>query len=130
MSDLYFLSKEDILLIHEREIQKRGGEPSVRLPDDIEACVGAPQATFGGEYLNSLFEMAATYITCITIRHPFTDGNKRTALSVALAFLDENGYQVQETQKNELADLVIDFLTTDLSKEDVAAHLKEHAVKI
>jgi death-on-curing protein len=130
VSALYFLSKADILLIHEREIQKRDGEPSIRLPDDIEACVGAPQATFGGEYLNNLFEMAATYISCITIRHPFTDGNKRTALSAALVFLDKNGYRVRETQEDELADLIIDFLTTNLSKEDVAVHLKEHAVKI
>jgi hypothetical protein len=47
-----------------------------------------------------------------------------------LAFLDENGYRVQEIRDDELADLIIDFLTTDLSKEDVAAHLKEQAAKI
>jgi hypothetical protein len=73
--------------------------------------------------------MAAAYITCIAIRHPFVDGNKRTALAAALAFMDENGYQVQENRENELADLVIDFLTTELDKDDIAQYLRDHAQK-
>ena len=35
--------------------------------------------------------MAASYIACLTIRHPFVDGNKRTALATALTFLFLNG---------------------------------------
>jgi death-on-curing protein len=74
--------------------------------------------------------MAATYISCLTIRHPFVDGNKRTALASALTFLYLNGYEIEETYELELAVLVIDFLIKKLTKEDVAKHLKENATKM
>lgn len=129
MKEPSFLTLEDILFIHEQEIQKAGGEPNIREKQDVEACVDAPKASFDGQYLNSLFEMAATYISCLAIRHPFVDGNKRTALASALTFLYLNGYKVEENYDLELADLVIDLLEKDLSKEDIASHLKENAIK-
>jgi len=130
MLDPSFLPKEDILSIHRQEIERSGGEPNIRKPESVEACAEAPKATFGGEYLNNLFEMAATYISCLTIRHPFVDGNKRTALASALTFLYLNGYEIEESFDLELADLVLDFLKKELTKEDVAKHLEEHSSKL
>lgn len=127
MNDPSFLTLEDILYIHTQEIQVAGGEPSIRDEDGIKACIDAPKASFGGEYLHDLFGMAASYIACLTIRHPFVDGNKRTALASALTFLDLNGYGVKESYEEELADLVLDFVTKEISKEEVAQHLGSHA---
>ncbi|MGK7370737.1 MAG: type II toxin-antitoxin system death-on-curing family toxin [Candidatus Halalkalibacterium sp. M3_1C_030] len=129
MDEPSFLSMEDILFIHEQEIQKAGGDPGIRQKQDIQACTDSPKASFDGEYLNDLFEMAASYIICLTIRHPFVDGNKRTALASALTFLYLNGYEVKESYDLELADLILNFLSKDISKEDVAKHLKEKAIK-
>jgi death-on-curing protein len=130
MIDPSFLSMEDILSIHEQEIKRAGGKPNIRESESIEACVDAPKVTFDGKYLNNLFEMAATYLSCLTIRHPFVDGNKRTALASGLTFLYLNGYEIEETYALELADLVIDFLTKEFTKENVARHLKENASKM
>lgn len=105
MSDPSFLSLEEILFIHQQEIQISGGEPSIRAQEGIKACVDAPKASFGGEYLYDLFEMAASYIVCLSIRHPFVDGNKRTALASSLTFLYLNGYSIEESHDEELADL-------------------------
>ncbi|HKK63618.1 MAG TPA: type II toxin-antitoxin system death-on-curing family toxin [Bacteroidales bacterium] len=129
MKEPSFLNTEDILFIHEQEIQKAGGDPGIRQEQDIGSCADAPKASFDGEYLNDLFEMAASYIICLTIRHPFVDGNKRTALASALTFLYLNGYEVEESYDLELADLVLGFLSKDISKEDLAKHLKENAIK-
>lgn len=122
-----FLTTEDILFIHEQEIQKAGGDPGLREKQGVEACADAPKASFDGKYLNDLFEMAASYIVCLTIRHPFVDGNKRTALASALTFLFLNGYVVEESYDTELADLVLGFLSKNLSKEDIAKHLRNNA---
>ena len=129
MKEPSFLTMEDILFIHEQEIQKAGGDPGIRQEKDVQTCADAPKASFDGEYLNDLFEMAASYIICLTIRHPFVDGNKRTALASALTFLYLNGYEVEESYDLELADLVLDFLSKDISKEEVAEHLKENAIE-
>jgi len=127
MKEPSFLTTEDILFIHEQEIQKAGGDPGIREEQDIQACEDAPKASFDGEYLNDLFEMAASYIICLTIRHPFVDGNKRTALASAVTFLYLNGYEVEESYDLELANLVLDFLSKDISKEEVAEHLKQNS---
>ena len=129
MKEPSFLTMEDILFIHAQEIQKAGGDPGIRQEQNIQACAEAPKASFDGEYLNGLFEMAASYIICLTIRHPFVDGNKRTALASALTFLYLNGYEVEESYDLELADLILDFLSKNITKEDLAKHLKENAIK-
>lgn len=130
MRNPIFLTIDEILFIHEQEIKKAGGEPNIRNKGDIEACAEAPKASFGGEYLNNLFEMAASYIVCLTIRHPFVDGNKRTALASCLTFLYINGYEVEESYELELADLVLNFLANEKKKDDVAAHLKNKSKKL
>jgi death-on-curing protein len=56
-----------------------------------------------------IFEMAATYLNSIAINHPFMDGNKRTALASSLTFLFMNGYEIEESYDEELADKTLDF---------------------
>ncbi len=124
-----FLAYEHILFIHQQEIKIAGGEPSIRDKEGIKACVDAPKASFGGDYLNDIFGMAATYITSITTRHPFVDGNKRTALASCLTFLQLNGYQVEETHDLELADLVLDFVTKKISRDQVIDHLRRASIR-
>lgn len=130
MLDPRFLTFNDVLFIHEQEIKTAGGEPNIRELEGVKACIEAPKASFGGEYMYDLFGMAATYISCLAIRHPFVDGNKRTALASALTFLYINGYELEESHDLELADLVIDFLTKKASKEDVEKHLRSSAQEL
>ncbi|HET8865988.1 MAG TPA: type II toxin-antitoxin system death-on-curing family toxin [Gracilimonas sp.] len=130
MSNPVFLTLEEILYIHEQEIIKAGGEPNIRNKEDVEACAEVPKASFDGEYLNDLFEMAASYIICLAIRHPFVDGNKRTALASCLTFLYLNGFEILESYEHELADLVLNFLTHEISKDEVANHLKKRSKKM
>lgn len=70
MKEPVFLLLEDVLYIHEQEIKISGGEPNIREPSGVAACIEAPKASIGGDYLLDLFEMAATYISCLTMRHP------------------------------------------------------------
>jgi prophage maintenance system killer protein len=44
----------------------------------------------------NIFEMAATYIVGLYIRHSFSDGNKRVTAAASLVFHGINGYQVEE----------------------------------
>lgn len=130
MPELSFLSLEDILFIHHQEIQISGGEANIRDQKGIRACIDAPKASFGGKYLLDLFGMAASYVTCLTIRHPFVDGNKRTALAIALTFLYLNGYAVEESYNEELADLILDVVTKKISKEDVAGYFRDKSIRL
>lgn len=85
--------------------------------------------SFGGDYLYDLFGMAASYIASFSIRHPFLDGSKRTALASALTFLHINGYTISESHEEELADLVLDFVAKKISKEEIAEYFRSKCVE-
>lgn len=48
--------------------------------------------TFGHDPYPSLIEKAAYLLSFIIERHPFVDGNKRSATAIAAYFLEKNGY--------------------------------------
>jgi len=82
-----FLSISEVIEIHEQEIKAAGGLAGIRDAKALESAIGAPQASFKGEFLMDIFEMAATYLNSLAMDHPFLDGNKRTALASCLTFL-------------------------------------------
>lgn len=89
--------------------------------------MGNVEATFGGEYLHqSLFEMAAAYLYGICRNHPFLDGNKRTALACALAFVRFNGLKVR-TDEASLYDLTIGVAEGRINKDAVATFFEDHS---
>lgn len=130
MIDPKFLTYDDIVFIHGKEIERAGGDAHIRDIEGIKSCVESPKSTFGGEYLNDIYEMAASYIVCLAIRHPFTDGNKRVALASALTFLFLNGFEIEEKYEQDLADMVLNFLVNSGKKSQVAEHLSERATQI
>lgn len=123
-----FLTLEDVLAIHENRIRKFGGTSGVRDIALLESALGSVEATFGGQFLNeTLFEMAAAYLYSICRNHPFLDGNKRSALACALAFLRRNGTKIV-SDPDDLYDLVIGVAEGRVSKSAVAVLFEQHAV--
>jgi death-on-curing protein len=84
-----FLSLEDVLWIHEQQLELYGGQAGVRDQGLLESAIGMPRQTFGGDFVHEdHFSMAAAYAFHIGENQPFIDGNKRTALEACLTFLD------------------------------------------
>lgn len=88
-----YLQAEDILLIHSILIEETGGMHGVR---DHAGLLSVPalaaQTAFHKELYPTVFEKAAVYARGIVMDHPFLDGNKRTGITTAALFLEENGY--------------------------------------
>jgi len=123
-----FLTVEEVtadqLLLLERY---GGGSPGILSQGRLESAVYAPQATFGGEFLHdSLFAMAAAYLTYLVSGHAFANGNKRIGLSTALRFLYINGVVVR-TDDGTLVELVLDVIGHRKNSEEVAEFFRNHA---
>jgi death on curing protein len=119
-----FLTIEDVLWIHEQQLELYGGQAGVRDRDLLESAIGMAQQTFGGEFLHEdLFAMAAAYAFNIAENQPFIDGNKRTALEACLDFLDLNGIVLVDPA-GKLFDAMIAMATKALTKEGMAALLR------
>ena len=123
-----FLRVDDVLQIHQDQIERYGGSPDLRDPGLLTSAVESPRATFDETYLHvDLFEMAAAYLFHIVQNHPFVDGNKRTGTAAALVFLDLNGIEMA-IDDDTLADLVLAVAQGHVAKPEVAAFLRKHAL--
>jgi death-on-curing protein len=115
-----FLSLEDVLVLHEMQLENYGGSPGVRDRGLLESAVMMPQASFGGMYVHKdIFEMAAAYTFHIAENQPFVDGNNRTALASALVFLDWHDLDINDPNE-ELYDALISVAKRDLDKAGLA----------
>ncbi|HZY72726.1 MAG TPA: type II toxin-antitoxin system death-on-curing family toxin [Edaphobacter sp.] len=120
-----FLSLDDILEIHRDQIERYGGELSIRDRGLLESAVAMPQQSFGGEYLHpDIFEMAAAYAFHLAENQAFVDGNKRTGLAAAYMFLALNGYRLIE-QGERLYEAMIAVGTHRLDKSGLAQVLRK-----
>lgn len=123
-----FLSKDTVLEIHDTQIAKHGGDLAIRDQGLLDSALAQPPAQFGGQWLHpDLFEMAAAYVFHLANNHPFVDGNKRTGLVAAMAFLDLNGYDLAD-EGIELADLVLEMVEHHRDKAWVAEQLRRRAI--
>jgi death-on-curing protein len=122
-----FLSVDEVLDLHRNQIEQYGGDVGIRDVGLIEAAVAMPRQSFGGEYLHrDIFEMAAAYAFHLAESQAFVDGNKRTGLAAAYAFLALNGYRLLE-RDDRLYLSMIAIGTRQLDKAGLATVLRECA---
>jgi death on curing protein len=111
-----FLSLDEVLEIHEQQIERYGGSPGLRDVAGLESAVATPQATLGGELLHtSIPSIAAAYLFHLCQNHPFVDGNKRVGANAAITFLLMNGWEPTFGEE-ELANTVLSVASAGLSK--------------
>jgi death-on-curing protein len=119
-----FLDLEEVLDLHERQVEAFGGALGIRDPGLLQSAIAMPRASFGGQFVHgSLFEMAAAYAFHIAENQPFLDGNKRTGVGAALVFLRINGFKVVDPEET-LYDAMIAIAERRLDKAGMAALLE------
>jgi len=81
---------EVVFVVHDRQIVRHGGTPGMRDKALIEMGCARPLNLWAYGKPDTC-DLAAAYAFGITKAHGFIDGNKRTALVMALTFLRMNG---------------------------------------
>ena len=121
-----FLELDDLLALHADQVDRYGGTGGIRDLGLLQSALGMPRASFDGQFLHpSISEMAAAYLFHLAQNHPFIDGNKRTGLAAAIAFLGMNDLWL-EAGEEELTELVLRVAKGELQKADVAVFLRGH----
>lgn len=121
-----YLTFEEILRLHFQVIEEYGGSHGVRDEGRLLSVVDAPaQSVFGSDQYETIHDKAAVYIRNIIGDHPFSDGNKRTGITVAGVFLLRNGHRLTATPR-ELEDFAVSVATNHLPVEDISLWLKAH----
>ena len=121
------LTAEQILLIHSMLIDEYGGSHGIRERELLLSAEHLPQQrAFGKDLYPGAFLKAAVYARNIISSHPFIDGNKRTGITCASIFLENNGY-VLVAREGELEDFAVYIAKTKPALEEIAAWLKKHS---
>jgi death on curing protein len=123
----HYVSEEEILLAHFKLVERYGGSHGVRDIKRIMSVTAAPkQEVYGTKQYPNLFEKAAVYTRNTIGDHLFTDGNKRTGITVGIMFLQRNGKKFA-AKKGELEAFAVFVATEHLSVTDIAGWLKAHS---
>jgi len=94
-----WISKQAVLAIHGRLLAEHGGAPGLRDEGLLDAALASPKNHFAYKRADIL-RLAAAYAYALTQNHPFADGNKRVALTVAGVFLELNGIRLDASEQD------------------------------
>lgn len=92
MKQPVWVMAELVLAAHQMLVAEHGGLPGIRDQALLDSALARPKQKAAYESEASIFELAAAYSYGIARNHPFMDGNKRIALTIAAVFLDLNGF--------------------------------------
>ena len=125
MSEPVFLERDEVLTMHRMSIERFGGTHGLRDEGGFASAVDQPKNTFYYGH-GDLFDCAAAYAFHIAQAQAFLDGNKRTAVAAALAFLERNGVDVLFDWVR-FYDAMIAIAEHRLDKPGLAGQLREQA---
>src|SRR5919112_84083 len=117
----------EVLFFHTVSIEQYGGSKGVRDRESLLAAIEGPwQASFGQEHFPSPFEEAAALMESIIRRHPFVEGNKRTATASASYLLSTFGHEIGAEQQ-ELEDFAVSVAEGGMDTKSIALWFEGHS---
>lgn len=120
---------ENVLFLHTVAVEAFGGSEGVRDPESLHAAATRPWgSSFGRDHFPTPFDKAAALAESIIRRHPFIDGNKRTAMYAAAYLLETFEYELEADQQ-ELEDFAVSVAEGNVESAKIALWFESHAVK-
>jgi death-on-curing protein len=127
---ILFLSLEQILSIHQNQLEQYGGESGTRDMGLLQSALAMPESGFGDQYFHAdLYEMAAAYLFHLVKNHPFVDGNKRVGFVASYVFLRLNGILVTASEKS-YEKITLDTAEGKIGKSELAGFFRKNSRKI
>ena len=115
--------------IHQRQLSEHGGAEGVRDAGALASALDRPrnQLTYGNPPPD-LADLAAAYGFGIARNHPFSDGNKRTALVVMRLFLKLNGVDFTATAEEKYEAIML-LAAGEMDEAGLADWVRNHLAK-
>ena len=113
---------EEVLVVHELLIAAFGGSSGLRDRGALQAALARPKTG----YYQDLIQEAAALWESLSQNHPFVDGNKRVAVTVAAAFLRVNGYRLDFDDLAAFSFIIELYETHRMRFRELDAWLRQH----
>jgi death-on-curing protein len=120
---------ENVLFLHTVAVEAFGGSGGVRDLECLRAAVARPWgSSLGQDHFPTPFDKAAALAESNIRRHPFVDGNKRTAMYAAAYLLETFGYELVAEQQ-DLEDFAVSIAVGGMDTTDIAHWFENHSRK-
>lgn len=127
MKEPIWIGVLETLVLHDLQLVAFGGAAGVRDVGGLESALARPRNRLAyGKKKASLARLAAAYAFGIIKNHPFIDGNKRTALVIAFAFLEVNGVEMAASEE-EAYRVFMDLASGRMSEEELGTWMSENS---
>ncbi len=131
MKEPNWVLQDIVIAVHQMLLAEHGGLSGIRDEALLNSALARPQQHFAYTGNVSIFELAASYSYGLAKNHPFVDGNKRVALTIAAIFLELNNYTL-DTSEAEAVVIFEKLAAGNLNENALttwfqdSSHLKEY----
>lgn len=123
MSEPLWLSSQDVIETNQDTVRGTGEPFLVRDSGLLESACDSPKNHYlYGE--TNILRLATVFLFALARNHPFEQGNKRTALTAALTFLEANGYLVALANTDWLGECVEAVIKREMTENQFILHLQ------
>lgn len=119
-----WLTAEQVIVTHERQIKRFGGPVGVRDRGLLESALARAENKWRYEQA-ALPELAAAFAFGIAKNHPFVDGNKRVAFLAMTGFLRKNGVRFAPGQAAATA-IILALAAGEVSEESLVRWIRDN----
>ena len=123
-----WLSRVAVDAIHTDQIREHGGLPGLRDENVLESALARARQKWHYADNADLATLAAAYGFGLVKNHPYRDGNKRIGFLAIATFLGINGWELQATDAEVVAEIVT-LADGRVSEAQFADWIRAHSAK-
>ncbi|MDB4718458.1 type II toxin-antitoxin system death-on-curing family toxin [Verrucomicrobia bacterium] len=126
MKEPVWILPETVFALQERLLSEFGGLSGLREMGLLQSALARPQQQYSlGE--TNLFLLAAAYAYSLIQNHPFHDGNKRIGFTVAVLFIEMNGFHFVAKEAHSTLNTLA-LAAGEMTYPDYAEWLKTNSI--
>jgi death on curing protein len=119
-----WLTYEQVLAIHGRQLRRFGGAPGLRDEGILRSALERPVNKWQYEQADMAM-LAAAYAFGLAKNHAFVDGNKRVAFLTMVIFLRKNGVRFAPDQAQS-TNIILSLAAGEVSEESLARWIRDN----
>lgn len=124
MNEPIWLRADVLIAAHRRQLAEHGGLDGMRDEGAFLSALDKPRNLFAyGQPEPDLYALAAAYGFGLARNHPFSDGNKRTALIAIRLFLKLNGAPFNASAEDKYR-MILSLAAGELLESELAEWLR------
>jgi death on curing protein len=127
-----WLSFEQVLAMHSRQLRRFGGAPGLRDEGILRSALERPVNKWQYEQADAQLDLAvlaAAYAFGLAKNHAFVDGNKRIAFMAMVVFLRKNGVHFAPDQAQSTK-IMLALAAGEVSEESLTRWIRDNWPKV